>query len=119
MIAIYVDDVGTLNRSLIEAGVALLTQEEFGKTVSYEQLKLNPALEPLLVIDGGPEKSGLQKIQNLGCSSKFHLLVTDLGISVSDENYTEGDLQLLIDGIKAECTETDGPTPAFHCPCRS
>ena len=70
----------------------------------------------LLVIDGDDKNEASALLAPSGIHADFHVVVTQLGIETRD-SFNEDELELLIDGIKAPCTVTDGPLPQFNCPC--
>ena len=107
-----------LNTALIEHAVKELVAEGFGNLMQLGELSQNEPQGPLLIIDGDSQRLMYKKVQELSFAPEFHLVVTDLGIE-TDENtgYNAEDLQLLKDGIQAECTPVGDATPQMNCPC--
>lgn len=116
-IRIYSSSDCRQNRNLIRKAVTRLAEEGFGSEVCTNDVRSGRGNEPLLVIDGDHENHNLEKLRSLGIEPDFHLVVTDLGLETVDDEFSDDDLQLLLDGVKAECTVTQGPTPKFNCPC--
>jgi uncharacterized metal-binding protein len=105
------------NRGIISEAVTRLAQEGLGSKVRFSDIISGRGNRSLLVIDGNHEQHNLEKLRSLNIEPDFHLVVTDLGVETVDDEFSDDDLQLLMDGIKAECTVTQGPTPKFNCPC--
>ena len=105
------------NRGIISEAVARLTEEGFGLRIHFDEISSKGENGPLLVIDGNHEQHNWKKLRALNIEPDFYLVVTDLGLETVDDAFGDDDLQLLLDGIKAECTVTQGPTPKFNCPC--
>lgn len=116
-IRIYSSSDCRQNRGIISEAIARLTEEGLGSIVHLNDVSSGRGNESLLVIDGNHEKHNWEKLRSLNIEPDFHLVVTDLGIETVDDEFSDDDLQLLLDGIKAECTVTQGPTPKFNCPC--
>ena len=105
------------NRGIISEAVTRLTEEGLGSRVHFNDVSSGIGNGSLFVIDGNHEKNNWEKLRSLNIVPDFHLVVTDLGLETVDDEFSDDDLQLLLDGIKAECTITQGPTPKFNCPC--
>ncbi len=116
-IRIYTSSDCRQNRGLISKALTRLAKEGFGCEVHMNEVRSGRGNGSLLVIDGNHEKHSLEKLRSLNIEPDFHLVVTDLGLETVDDEFSDADLQLLMDGIKAECTVTQGPTPQFNCPC--
>ena len=116
-IRIYSSSDCRQNRGVISEAVKRLTDGGLGSRVHSNDVSLGRGKGSLLVIDGNHEKHNWEKLRSLNIKPDFHLVVTDLGIETVDDEFSDDDLQLLLDGIKAECTVTQGPTPKFNCLC--
>ncbi len=116
-IRIYSSSDCRQNRGIISEAVTRLTEEGMGSRIHFNDVSSGIGNGSLLVIDGNHEKHNWEKLRSLNIEPDFHLVVTDLGIETVDDEFSDDDLQLLLDGIKAECTVTQGPTPQFNCPC--
>jgi uncharacterized metal-binding protein len=116
-IRIYISSDCRQNCGLIRKAVTRLAGEDFGSVVHINDVGSERRCGSLLVIDGNHEKHNLAKLRSLNIEPDFHLVVTDLGLETVDDEFSDDDLQLLLDGVKAECTVTQGPTPKFNCPC--
>lgn len=116
-IRIYSSSDCRQNRGIISEAVTRLTEEGLGSIVHFNDVSSGRENESLLVIDGDHKKHNWAKLRSLNIEPDFYLVVTDLGIETVDDEFSDDDLQLLLDGIKAECTVTQGPTPKFNCPC--
>ena len=88
-IQIFIHLQSVTNRALIIQAVHDLVDEGFGTLIDAEDL-----------------------------DAAFQLIVTDLGIETdNDTTFTNDDLQLLKDGIQAECANIEGAVPKVNCPC--
>ena len=105
-----------LNQSLIEAAIRTLAEEGYAEAVTMDTLVPDSCETPLLVLDGDEQSTTRAQLESHQIKIDFQLVVSQLGIE-RNEDYKEDDLVLLLDGIKAVCTVTDGPVPQFHCPC--
>ncbi|MCP4342738.1 MAG: hypothetical protein GY799_28610 [Desulfobulbaceae bacterium] len=105
------------NCGIISEAVTRLTEEGMGSRIHFNDVSSGIGNGSLLVIDGNHEKHNWEKLRSLNIEPDFHLVVTDLGLETVDDEFSDDDIQLLLDGIKAECTVTQGPTPKFNCPC--
>lgn len=109
---------GGLNSGLIKRAVTELVADGFGSVMHIEELSECTVTGPLLVIDGDSRRSLFKKVQALSVAPEFHLVVTDLGIETDDDTgFDAEDLQLLKDGIQAECTLVESAAPRISCPC--
>lgn len=107
-----------LNIALIERAITELVAEGFGRVMLLEELSQDEPPGPLLIIDGDSQRPLYKKVQELSFAPEFHLVVTDLGIETDDDtSFDAEDLQLLKDGIQAECTLVGDAVPQINCPC--
>lgn len=107
-----------LNIALIKQAIAELVAEGFGHVMQLEELSQDAPSGPLLIIDGDSQRKLYKKVQMLSLAPDFYLVVTDLGIETDDNTgFAAEDLQLLKDGIQAECTLVEGAAPQINCPC--
>ena len=115
-IRIFTSNKNTTNHKLIKEAIKQLSTEGYAKVTTDEEITAGQSTEPLLLIDGDEQQLSLQKLTAHGIIPDFHLIVSQLGLE-TDTKYSNDDLTLLIDGIKAVCSVSDGPTPQFNCPC--
>ena len=116
-IRIYSSSDCRQNHGIISEAVTRLTEEGLGSRVHFNDVSSGIGNGSLLVIDGNHEKHNWEKVRSLNIEPDFHLVVTDLGLETVDDEFSDDEIQLLLDGIKAECTVTQGPTPKFNYPC--
>lgn len=107
---------GSFICSIMEGSLEKLEDEGYTTIVPIRHLNYPQGETQLLVIDGDDTKKTSTVLASMGTHADFHVVVTQLGIETLN-HYNEDDLELLIDGIRAACTVTDGPTPRFNCPC--
>ena len=109
---------------LCRQAVEILEKSGFGRAVEREEFILayqkSEKLEfgRILVIDENLEGRGLNFLLRHGIDPDHHLVMTDLGLEEEDELDVEA-LQLLRDGIEAECVDVGEQIPGVYCPCGS
>ncbi len=107
---------GKLTR-VAEAAAHLLEQEGFGKKVTVEDFSkgFHSACRTLLV-ESGYEKSCSAIFAGKKIKANHHLVLKNLGLE-EDAEATEENVELIKDGIIAECVVLDSQAPKFNCPC--
>ena len=110
--------------NLIKLGFEELEKEQFARVlpvddlISMNQQKGNVGTGRLLVVDEDDGKAVFNYLQKNGITPHHTLTLSDIGIAEEDELGSES-LQLLKDGIVAECVEVGDQIPGAHCPCCS
>ncbi len=106
--------------NLIAHGFDQLESEGFGKIVRIDVLisahkkNGNHGRLRLLVVDEDRGRAVFNYLQKNGITPQHTLVLSDLGIEDDEE-----DLQLLKDGIVAECVLVGDQVPGAHCSCCS
>ena len=100
-------------KELEQAGVCRVTAID--TIISERKQEKKRKTERILVVDGADNR-GYSFLLQHGITPDHHLLAADLGI---EEDDGEEVLQLLKDGMEAECALVDNQVPAFPCPCCS
>jgi len=109
---------------LCRQAVEILEKSGFGRVVGREEFVVayqqseNPEFGRILVIDEDLKGRGLNILHKHGIEVDHHLVMTDLGLEEDDEVDAEA-LQLLRDGIEAECVEVGDQVPGVYCSCSS
>ncbi len=120
VVVITIFDVETRLGRLCLQAAGELEQEGFGRVVRITELaadkkwKRRTGTERILVVDGTDHRGYSFLVQN-GITPDHHLVAADLGI---EEDDGEEVLQLLKDGMEAECALVD-QVPSFPCSCCS
>jgi uncharacterized metal-binding protein len=100
-------------KELEQTGFCRVT--EIDRIISERKQGKKRKTERILVVDG-TDNRGYSFLEQHGITPDHHLVAADLGI---EEDDGEEVLQLLKDGMEAECALVDNLVPAFPCPCCS
>lgn len=70
----------------------------------------------ILLVDEDQQRSGLNFLKKHGIDPDHYLIMADLGLEEDDELGSDA-LQLLRDGLEAECVLVGDQVPGARCPC--
>ena len=102
---------------LAEVAAKQLEEEGFGKITTVEDI-VNSKQDPvrILLVESGYEESCLEIMEVQQIRVDHHLVLKDLGLD-EDAEFNGESVELIKDGMVAECVVIDSQTPKFNCPC--
>lgn len=103
--------------TLINKAAKQLEELGFGRVVLFENLvkEYSPS-DRIFLVESGYEESCRDFLKEQGRQLDHHLFLKDLGLEEEAETNTEN-IELVKDGMVAECAVTNSPHPKFNCPC--
>ncbi len=102
---------------LAEAAAEQLEEEGFGKITTVDgNSNEKRDSSRILLVESGYEDSYLEIMKAKQIKIDHHLVLKDLGLD-EDAEFSAESVELVKDGMVAECAVIDSQTPKFNCPC--
>ncbi len=102
---------------LVQVAAEQLEKIGFGKILSMEHLVDGYSESSrVLLVESGYEDSFRDVLLQKQIRLDHHLILKDLGLE-EDAEPDDANVELVKDGIIAECVVIDSQTPKFNCPC--
>ena len=116
-IAILIYPLAGNLKSLANDATSQLERDGFGKVVDIESAARNLHDScRIILIEDRYHKSCHNLLATKQICFDHHLILTDLGLE-EDAELIEENIELIKDGIEAECVVKDSYPPQFNCPC--
>lgn len=102
---------------LAEVAAEQLEKEGFGKITTVSAI-VNERLESsrILLVESGYGDSHLEVMKVKLIRVDHHLVLKDLGLD-EDTEFSAESVELVRDGMVAECVVIGSQSPKFNCPC--